>query len=380
MTAREASRANTQGAPPGATPSSPAILHFAALDGWRGFAVLLVFCVHAAGNATGVLFGVDTPSFAMSAAWDWRERLLFWLYRSHHGVYLFFVLSGFLIGRMWWPRPTLSYPTFARRRMLRIYPAFLLSFVASLAFAHASGTWTPPDLSRVLGNLVFANGLPAQDVVPFNIVTWSLFYEMTFYAGFPLLALVAVRGKAARAWWLPLAGICVPVGAAMAGADAIYLCWSLLFCGVAAAMYRERLAALVRALPGAGIAVAYVAVTSLSLFDIVAPAVAILAFAAVAVLALGKGLESGNVVSWLLMRGPLLALGRISYSFYLLHWMIVVLVARAVAPHADTVGPIVGTLVIFGAGLALSVLAAAGSWWLAERPYFARRGQASGRT
>jgi peptidoglycan/LPS O-acetylase OafA/YrhL len=63
-------------------------------------------------------------------------------------------------------------------------------------------------------------------------------------------------------------------------------------------------------------------------------------------------------------------LGRISYSFYLLHWMIVVLVARAVDVQAPAWGPLASTLAIFGGGFALSAAAATLSWWLTERPYF----------
>ena len=171
---------------------------FAALDGLRGFAVLLVFCVHAAGNASAVVLGADFERARFATLTTFGDRLLFWLYASHHGVFLFFVLSGFLIGRMWWPRPAMDYATFARRRTLRIYPAFLLAFAGSLAFAYASGTWQPPDMPRLVANVLFLNGAPGLDVTAFNIVTWSLFYEMTFYLAFPALALLAARERGAR--------------------------------------------------------------------------------------------------------------------------------------------------------------------------------------
>ena len=176
-------------------------------------------------------------------------RLLFWLHASHHGVFLFFVLSGFLIGRMWWPRPTLPYATFAWRRTLRIYPAFLLSFAGSLAFAYASGTWVPPDGPRAArATLLFLNGAPGSGVVPFNIVTWSLFYEMTFYLAFPALALAgARRGAARRRSRCGRAAIAAPIAAVALGADAMVLCWSLLFAGVALAVHEARAARVRRA-------------------------------------------------------------------------------------------------------------------------------------
>ena len=327
-----------------------------ALDGLRGFAVLLVFCVHAAGNAAAVLLGTDV--IASSDTVTVSESLLFWLHRSHHGVYLFFVLSGYLIGRMWWPRPRLSYRAFAGRRALRVYPAFLAAFVVSLAFAYASKTWQPPDTTRLLANLLFLNGLPALHVVPFNIVTWSLFYEMTFYLAFPLLAVIALRTAAVGAWLLPAAGILVPALAVLLGADPIVLCWSLLFCGVAVAMHPEGLHALTRRVPGEVVVLAYLAVTTLTALAEVPAIPGILAFGAVAVLVIAKCLQPGNLVSSLFTDAALVALGRISYSFYLVHWMVVVLVARAVHPHASTLGVVGGSLVIFIAGFALSVAAA----------------------
>jgi len=341
---------------------------YVALDGLRGFAVLLVFCVHAAGNSAAVALNLDFERTSFTALHGASERLLFWLYRSHHGVFLFFVLSGFLIGRMWWPRQAMEYGRFAWRRTLRIYPAFLVSFAASLVFAYCSGTWTPPDFARVIGNALFLNGAPGLPVAPFNIVTWSLFYEMTFYFAFPLAATIAAaRGQGVALWVL---GIALPAAAALAGADIVVVCWSLLFVGVALAVHEDTLSAKVARIPGGAVAVAYLAVTTAAMLDALPVIAAMLAFGAVTLLVVAKSLASGNLVSWLLTRAPLRALGRVSYSFYLVHWMIVVLVARAVD---GVLGPLPATLAIFLGGFALCALAAAVCWWLAERPYFARK-------
>jgi peptidoglycan/LPS O-acetylase OafA/YrhL len=354
--------------------------HYVALDGLRGVAVLLVFCVHAAGNSAGVVLGADFERVRFASLTTVGERLLFWLYASHHGVFLFFVLSGYLIGRMWWPRPVMRYATFAWRRTLRIYPAFLVAFAGSLVFAYASGTWQPPDVPRLAGNLLFLNGAPFLDVVAFNIVTWSLFYEMTFYLVFPALALLAVARGAHAAPWLWIAGTALPVVAAQLGANPLVLCWSVLFIGVAFAMHEGRLRALVAQVPTPIVVIAYFTVTSLALLDVLAAVLTILGFGGATVLVLAKSLEPGNAISWLLTRPILRALGRISYSFYLVHWMLVVLVARAVAAHVQELGGFAATLAIFGGGFLASAAAATALWWVAERPYFAwvRRSRVSG--
>ncbi len=357
----------------GAAPPAGARGRFDALDGLRGFAVLLVFCVHAAGNVAGTVAGFDMANAHFATATSAGHRLLFWLYASHHGVFLFFVLSGFLIGRMWWPGPTQPYATFAWHRTLRIYPAFLLSFVASLAFAWASGTWDPPEAGRVLANALFLNGAPGSRVVAFNVVTWSLFYEMTFYLAFPALALAARAGGARGGVSLWAAGIAVPVAAAVAGADPMVLCWSLLFGGVALAVEESRLRALAARMPAAVVVGAYLAVTTTALFEAVPGVVAIPAFGAAAVLLTAKCLVPGNAVAWVFTRAPLRALGRISYSFYLVHWMLVVVTARAVAAHVDGLGVVGAALAIFVGGFAASAAVASALWWVAERPYFVAR-------
>lgn len=357
----------------GTTPATRAPTHVAALDGLRGFAVLLVFCVHAGGNAAAVLAGLDLGSGSFLSLPTWPQRVLFWLQRSHHGVFLFFVLSGFLIGRMWWPQPQASYVRFAWRRTLRIYPAFLLAFVASMLFVRFTGPMIHLELPRVLGNLFFLNGMPGATVVPLNIVTWSLFYEMTFYLGFPLLVLAALRMSPRLVQAVPVAGIAVPLGLALAGVDALVLCWALLFAGVALALWHDRLAPVLARIPVIVVVAAYLAVTTGALFDLAPQVAAIMAFGFVAVLVLAKATAGDNALAAALATRPLVLLGRISYSFYLLHWMIVVLVARAVTPYGEAWGALPATMVIFAAGFALSVAAAVVSWWVAERPYFARR-------
>jgi peptidoglycan/LPS O-acetylase OafA/YrhL len=341
-----------------------------ALDGLRGFAVLLVFCVHAAGNAAAVVLGLDLGQESFLSLATWPQRLLFWLQRSHHGVFLFFVLSGYLIGRMWWPQPQLSYARFAWRRTLRIYPAFLLSFVASLLFVRFTGPMVPLDGSRLLGNLLFLNGVPGAGVAPLNTVTWSLFYEMAFYLVFPLLLLAATRISTHAARWVPAVGIAVPIVLAVAGTDTLVLCWSLLFGGVALAFGGNSAVQLVTRIPAVLVVLLYLSVTTSALLDGLPQTVSIIAFGAVAMLVVAQCVAGGNAIAGVLAWRPLVRLGRISYSFYLLHWMIVVLVARAVDVQAPAWGQLASTLAIFGGGFALSAAAATLSWWLTERPYF----------
>jgi len=338
-----------------------------ALDGLRGFAVLLVFLVHTSGNFARGWLGVDLDGATLGALPSVAEQVLFWLFRSHHGVFLFFVLSGFLIGRLWWPRPRLSYAAFVARRTLRIYPAFLLAFALSLLFVRAT-EHAAPSLWRALANLVLLNGLPELRVPPLNLVTWSLFYEMAFYLAFPLAALLAARAGAAGWRALIILGIAAPMVAVALGADRIHLCWSLLFLGVASARHEQALRRMSARLPDAVPVLAYLGVTTPAVFDLWPPALAVVLFGVAGVLLVGKCITGGNVIARLLGARALVRVGRVSYSFYLLHWMIVVLVAQTLAPRMTSA--IGGAAALFVGAFVLCAAAASASWWLCERPYF----------
>jgi peptidoglycan/LPS O-acetylase OafA/YrhL len=172
---------------------------------------------------------------------------------------------------------------------------------------------------------------------------------------------------------LPYLGIGLPALAVIAGASPLNLCWTLLFCGVAAAMHEDRLRAVSARIPVLWVVLAYLTVTTQGLFGALSQTPAILAFGVAALLVLGKCVAEGNALARLFAWRPLVILGRVSYSFYLLHWMIVVLVASALAMHRENLGPIAGTVLLFGIGFALSAVAASALWWMAERPYFVRR-------
>jgi len=87
-------------------------------------------------------------------------------------------------------------------------------------------------------------------------------------------------------------------------------------------------------------------------------------------LLLAKCLAPGTAVAWVFTRPALRALGRISYSFYLMHWMLVVLVARVVGGFVGALGTTGAIVAIFVAGFAVSAVVAKALWWVAERPYF----------
>ena len=159
------------------------------MEGLRGIAVLLVFGVHYAtlfepwvepGTATGVI------------AAALRQV-------GHAGVDLFFVLSGYLIyGAV--IRRSVHYGRFMRRRVERIYPAFLAVFAVYLALSAAAPSMSklPQGAGAVvaylLANLLLLPGL--FPIEPLITVAWSLSYEFAYYLALPLL----VAGTGMRDW------------------------------------------------------------------------------------------------------------------------------------------------------------------------------------
>lgn len=145
------------------------------MEGLRGFAVLLVFCVH-----FYVLFG-----FYAQHTPFWRTPTRFLGNIGNVGVDLFFVLSGYLIyGILLEHRTTVS--QFLKRRLERIYPTFLAVFGLYLVVsAMAPGFGKFQGYSRTGGVIYIVQNLLLMPGV-FNIpalitVSWSLSYEMFFY-------------------------------------------------------------------------------------------------------------------------------------------------------------------------------------------------------
>lgn len=175
------------------------------LDGLRAVAVVLVFVYHLSLVTTAVL-----PSGAM---------LHFLQLRA--GVELFFVLSGFLIYSPFVrahlsdrPRPALG--SYARRRILRIYPAYLVA----LAVLWALGWINFLPGSSLLGHLTLTQeytdpvGLATSGIEP----AWTLCVEVSFYAFVPLwAALVRLARRGRVSLGIEVAGV---VGLMIAGAAA----------------------------------------------------------------------------------------------------------------------------------------------------------------
>jgi exopolysaccharide production protein ExoZ len=145
----------------------------------RGLAALLVVIAHASAHPLG------------APEW-WQVRL------GQFGVYLFFVISGFIMVAI--SGETFSPLTFLKRRAIRIVPLYWLftTLAAVLALAlpslFKSTVFTPEHYMQSL--LFVPHEAPGRGgTSPLLSLGWTLNYEVFFYLAFAALAMLAATGR-----------------------------------------------------------------------------------------------------------------------------------------------------------------------------------------
>ncbi|WP_101390072.1 acyltransferase [Streptomyces sp. TLI_146] len=169
----------------------PEATRLPSLTGLRFPAALLVFLNH-----TGLPFPFLRLVKDDDAAMDWFD-----LTRNAGalGVTFFFVLSGFVL--TWAVRETDTIRAFWRRRIVKIYPNYAITWgLAMVLFASA---YTPAR-TAVLNLLMVHVWVPEFDVFSsVNQPSWSLGCELLFYLSFPLLHKIFRRIKAGHLkYWI----------------------------------------------------------------------------------------------------------------------------------------------------------------------------------
>lgn len=163
-------------------PLSASSGRIAALDGWRGIAILLVLIDHAQG------------AFLQGYAKPWTQT-------GQHGVTIFFVLSGYLITSKLLEGP-INLKHFYIRRVLRLMPTAWSYLAAVCLIQKINGQ--PMIAVRVLSSCLFFY----RNYMGFSssVLTghyWSLSMEEQFYLVWPALLLFSGIRKAR---WIALAG------------------------------------------------------------------------------------------------------------------------------------------------------------------------------
>lgn len=144
--------------------------------------------------AASILLGRDIERDALSDAQSVGHFIAVWLFHSQHGVYLFFVISGYLITQGLTRKPAQSPLTFLRNRAWRLLPCLWVVLLASIIIGRLNDL-PLPSLFSIFANFLTLNWALPKEVAPLLTVTWSLFWEWVFY----LCAAVALVGARSAA-------------------------------------------------------------------------------------------------------------------------------------------------------------------------------------
>lgn len=319
---------------------------FAAIDGLRGLLAYGVFIHH----------GVITWNWLHTGRWALPEERLF-IHLGQSSVALFFMVTSFLFWtKILDARTPIDWVGFLLARVYRLYPVYLLVWVSAVVIALASTGFVPVvDGAGLLRSILDwasfktppVNGMEnAGQIVAY--ATWSLRYELLFYAALPGLA-----GLFAR-WRRPATLVGSTLAGSLAGTLAVFLYFrgfspAILACfagGFAAAHWVRRpvLAAFGRSPPGAVVALAALAGT-VALFDTAYAPLPILGLSVVFI-----AVASGQDFRSALVARPVRWLGEVSYPVYLLHGILLWLM---LAGNAALPAAVPGSGFLYAAALAL---------------------------
>jgi peptidoglycan/LPS O-acetylase OafA/YrhL len=322
------------------------------LTGLRFVAAFVVFGFHV---DIGHLLGTGAAGTAID--WIFGQGAV--------GVSFFFVLSGFVL--TWSARPGDTAPRFWQRRIAKIYPNHVVTWLAALVVVVVTGAGLSTAIA--LPNLFLVQAWSPNLAVFFgmNTVSWSLACEVFFYALFPLLhrALVRLPSRAlwpataaalAAVWAVPLAALLLPQH------DRYWAIWIFPVARLPEFVAGMLLARIVRdgRWPRIDVWLATVLAVAAYLasrwlpedFRLVAGTAVPLALLIAAV---GAADAAGRPTLW--RSRTMVWLGEVSFAFYLVHQLVLRLVVKLADPTHS---------VLVGAGLAVAALALAllGSWLL----------------
>lgn len=373
------------------------------LDSLRGLASVSVVIHH-------ILLA--TPLFFLAhehkAVNNWLVNLLAYsplhmLWAGHEAVMLFFLLSGFVLALPFLNRRMTSFPKYLVRRFCRIYIPYIVSIGLSIALfllidsplrssmsANFNNQWGHDVSIFSLISYVFLLGF---DTFNINGVTWSLVHEMRISIFFPFLMLFVIRydwkktilfgvGVSLLLWIGSYATASIvnvnSIKILLTSFGDTFYYTSFFVLGATMAKYRESILSRMSSLSSKAKKMMFILFIILYNVEWIFPNLGTLKFndsfiisklsttvidftIASSVLILFAVTFTSPALQTFLNQKPLVGLGRISYSLYLLHIPILLATTHLLYPYLSV--PVILTLV-----LVFSVLLSIVFYQLVEKP------------
>jgi len=314
----------------------------------------------------------------------WKRGMENILY-GQGAVFVFFIVSGFVLGLSLVDRPRnfRACRIFLWRRFTRLFPAILVSsciYAAYFAWVYQAGDFDLGNTELIYDIKVSFGELAKNALLlskSFNGVTWSLQVEALFSILLPFIFLVTGRSwklhLAVLAAFLAIYDFTDPGQWGLRAADAPW--WYLFICyaGFIMAVYRRQIVEWYGRLPRAAFYLLMAVALAICLstphfgnhFDL---------FTLGAVYLIGMIIsDRAPFLSGFLNAKPLIWLGTISYSFYLLHPLFLLLCISAMWSHLPaqvvTAHPMIASLLVCVVSVGLTIPSAWLSYYVCERPF-----------
>lgn len=272
------------------------------------------------------------------------------LWAGYEAVLLFFVLSGFVLSLPYWKHNRFDYGPFILRRWARVWIPYIIAVslaalvalpLARLAVPGLSvwfgWGWEHPSIDAYLNHVLLIGNLDSNSYgTQFLPVVWSLRYEMIASLAFPVLLFITRT----IAWpWVLLLGVALNAVSQLYPASGSFrpLQYILMFLvGILLARHKDHLIARFTAFPRT----ASVPLLALALvlylctwfgwhqdrhrIEVVLLDSGITAGAALAIIIALGSRTANRLLSW----RPIAWLGKVSYSIYLMHTLVLLTVVH----------------------------------------------------
>ncbi|NIK75681.1 peptidoglycan/LPS O-acetylase OafA/YrhL [Paenibacillus castaneae] len=175
------------------------------LDSLRGLAALAVMLGHFLMVFAPIVQNTSDLSFL-----DYPLNILKYspfraIWGGHEAVIMFFLLSGFVLSLPFYHNRQQSYSKYAIKRICRIYIPFVIALFASIVLRDAvfesklsdltsyyNNLWVrPPDMISIIQHLLF---LGNYNTTIYDPILWTLVHEMRISLLFPFLMIIIIKG------------------------------------------------------------------------------------------------------------------------------------------------------------------------------------------